>query len=199
MEKGKKKKEAVKEEMEERALKECTFAPKTLRQTEKRSLEEFLRDQQRHLDRKQETISKMAKDNEIKEESLMISQPAINERSKILLESKEDQSKPAYERLYEKSKKPMEKTEKPVEQPAKNVEKKKEGERREFALYEEAKKRQERSEARIKEANKKPTKSKNYSRDHHVQQKYIKEFNNALGSTIPENLDYEKMSIIIGF
>ena len=105
VEKGKKKKEEVKEKMEEKELKECTFAPKTLRQTEKRSLEDFLRDQQRHLDRKQETINKIAKDNEIKEESLMILQPAINEKSKVLLESKEDESKPVYERLYAKSKK----------------------------------------------------------------------------------------------
>lgn len=97
----------MKEELEEKELKECTFAPKTLRATEKRKLEDFLKDQQRHLERKQENISKMAKDNQEKEESSIVSLPHINERSKVLTETKEPLAQPVHERLYAKSKKPI--------------------------------------------------------------------------------------------
>lgn len=192
--------DAMREELEERELKECTFAPKTLRQKEKRTLDDFLKDQQKHLDKKQENINRLQKDNEIKEESLMISHPTINEYSKVLTESKDkDEARPAYQRLYDKSKKPLPE-QKPKEE-AKNTppEKRKEAAQRQQSLYEEAKKRKERMEARQKESKKKNTSTKDYSRDPHVQQKYMKEFGNALSSidvSPVERLSYDKMSII---
>lgn len=106
----KKKKELVKEELEEKAMKECTFAPKTLRKTEKRKLEDFLKDQQKYLDKRQETIKKMAKDSQEKEEQSIASLPKINERSKMLsnkTEGKEQPAQPVHERLFAKSKKPL--------------------------------------------------------------------------------------------
>lgn len=188
----------MKEEIEEKELKECTFAPKTLRQKEKRSLDDFLRDQQKHLERKQENINRLQKDNEAKEESLMVAQPLINEHSKILTEGKDrEDGKKAYERLYEKSKKPLNEEKPKEEHPKKPIEKqKKGGERRDIALYEEAKKRQDKMKAKLDEEKKKKPPNKDYSRDQFVQQKYIKEYNNALifiGVSPLEKLNYERM------
>ncbi len=98
----------MKEEQDERELKECTFVPKTLRPSEKRTLDDFLKDQQRHLERKQENINRIAKDNKDKEESSIVSMPKINERSKVLSEAKEQVSaQPVHERLFAMSKKPL--------------------------------------------------------------------------------------------
>jgi len=204
-EKLKKKKDAIKEELEEKAMKECSFAPKTTRKGEKRKLEDFLKDQKKYLDKKQENIAKMQKDSQEKEEQSIASLPRINEKSKVLTENKKEETgAPVHERLYAKSKKPVQI---PHEENEEKKPKKKEGPPREFSLYEEAKKRQEKWLERMKkeEEGQKPAKqSKEYSRDLYVQQKYIKEFNSVL-STIsgfdPENkiLSFEQMSIFINF
>jgi len=150
------------------------------------------------LDKRQENINRIQKDNVEKEESEMISQPTINEHSKILIEGKQDMSKPTYERLYTQSKKQLEKPEeiKPVQRIIK-----KESDRREFALYEEAKKRQDRQQVREKEANQKKKVVEKMSKDPYVQLKYIKEFNWALNSLMyinqEELLSYDKMSTVL--
>jgi hypothetical protein len=94
-------------EQEESKLRECTFAPKTLRGSDKRKLEDFLKDQQKHLDRKQENIARLTEDMKAKEESLIVLQPSINERSRVLHEGKAEDA-PVHERLYARSKKPLE-------------------------------------------------------------------------------------------
>ena len=104
----------AKEEREEKELKECTFAPKTLRTSEKRKLEDFLKDQQKHLEKKQENINRLAKDNQEKEEASIVSMPKINERSKVITGEKESPDKPVHERLYAKSKKAIAKQTKEV-------------------------------------------------------------------------------------
>ncbi len=204
-EKTKKKKDLVKEELEEKAMKECTFAPKTLRKTEKRRLEDFLKDQQRYLEKKQENINKMAKDNQEKEEQSIASLPRINERSKVLTEVKKEQSaQPVHERLFAKSKKPIAPPEEDQKIEEHKKPKKKEGLHREFTLYEEAKKRQERWAERMKKEAEglKPAKpAKEYSKDPYVQQKFVKELNAVLGNLkdfAPDKLlSYEQMSTLL--
>eukprot|EP01022_Parablepharisma_sp_SALTPOND_P021433 TRINITY_DN4226_c0_g1_i3.p4 TRINITY_DN4226_c0_g1~~TRINITY_DN4226_c0_g1_i3.p4 ORF type:complete len:447 (+),score=84.11 TRINITY_DN4226_c0_g1_i3:10566-11906(+) len=203
-EKVKKKKDLVKEELEEKEMKECTFAPKTLRKTEKRRLEDFLNDQKRYLEKRQENINKMAQDNKVKEEQSIVSLPRINERSKVLTEVKKEQtSQPVHERLFAKSKKPITAPEEDTKPEEKKV-RKKEGAPREFTLYEEAKKRQERwLERQRKEAEglKASKPSKEYSKDPYVQQKFTKAFNavlNSFGNLVPDQLlTYDQTSIAL--
>ena len=198
IEKAKKKREMLEKEMEERALKECTFAPKTLRQTEKRKFEDFLKDQQHHLKKRQDEIIKMAKENDIKQDSAMLSQPKINEHSKLLTENKENVDVPVHERLYAKSKT----TAKPKEEKEVKQVVKKHDEHWELKLYEEAQRRQEKWEKEQREAlNKKKNETKTYSRDPYVQQKYIKEFSAALiASNIPAQggtLSYDQVKTVL--
>ncbi len=109
----KKKQDLVKEEREEKELKECTFAPRTLRPKERRTLDDFLKDQQKHLDRKKDDITKMAKDSQEKEEASLASLPKINEKSKVLKKDQPD-DKPAYERLFAMSKNPIGKSKRKI-------------------------------------------------------------------------------------
>ena len=201
-EKIKKKRDLVKEELEEKEMRECTFAPKTLRKTEKRRLEDFLKDQQRHLEKKQENINKLVKDNQEKEELSIASLPKINEHSRIMTEVKKEQSsKPVHERLFAKSKKPITSNEDEQTKPEeKKATRKKDGVPRQFTLYEEAKKRQdkwlEKQKTEAEGLKAKPLKE--YSRDPYVQQKFVKEFNAVLNEIAPGDntkpLSYEQMS-----
>jgi len=192
--------DVMKEEIKLRELEECSFAPKILNQKEKRSLDDFLKDQQKHVDKKQENIAKLQKDKEIREQSLLVSHPAISEYSKLLAETKKkDEGKPVFQRLFEKRIKPIveEKALKEEVQKKPSPEKPNNRERRELTLYEDAKKRKEKLSARQNEKQNKTKPIKDFSRDPYIQQKYIKEFGNALASieVLPEEfLSYERMS-----
>lgn len=95
----------AREEREQEALRECTFAPMVHQSKEKRGLEEFLEDQRKHVDKKRESVNKMKKDNQEKEEMEVVAQPKINEKSRVMLSGKKGETLPVHERLYGKSKK----------------------------------------------------------------------------------------------
>lgn len=181
----------MREQAEEQQMRECTFAPRTLRPAERRGFQEFLKDQQRHVERRREGIRRMAEESKAKEEQSVISVPRINEQSKVMSETKVSQ--PVHERLFPKSRRMTVNEEK--------IEKKRatKGTPREFSLYEEAKQRQKRLEERIKKEgfmSNRPIKE--YSKDPYIKQKFNKEF-----STIVESMEvadllltYSQMSML---
>jgi hypothetical protein len=189
-EKIKTKADQIRAELEKREIEECTFAPKTLRKTEKRKLDDFLKDQRKHLDKHQETVKKLAKKRAEEEEKELVTQPMINSYSKVLAEGKTDKE-PVHERLFAKSKKEFTIPKTEVKKP-----KKQEGTVRQLELYEEAKKRKERQAERQKkeeEELKANIFSREYTKDPHIQQRYSKEFNSFIENPNPL-LNYQQMS-----
>jgi len=179
-------------------MKECTFAPQVHSTKERRKFDEFIKDQKKYLEKKQENIAKLAKDNEEKEISELIGQPEINTYSKILVEQKEEKEDiPVHERLYKKSKKPIpeEEEKKEVKTEEKTAGSGKKKENRAIALYEEAKKRQENWIKKQQEQLVNPKKPKEFSKDQYVQQKYVKEFMSAIGENPAPLLKFDEMSI----
>eukprot|EP00826_Nyctotherus_ovalis_P045895 TRINITY_DN5121_c0_g2_i1.p1 TRINITY_DN5121_c0_g2~~TRINITY_DN5121_c0_g2_i1.p1 ORF type:complete len:437 (-),score=138.64 TRINITY_DN5121_c0_g2_i1:2076-3386(-) len=183
----------IRAELQKREVEECTFAPKTLRKTEKRKLDDFLKDQKKHLDRREETVKKLAQKRVEEEEKEMVTQPLINSHSKILAEGVVDKE-PVYERLFAKSKKEIS-----IPKPESKKARKQSGTARQLQLYEEAKKRQERLTERQKKEDeelKANMFSREYTKDPYVQQRYAKEFNSVLSSIscLDSLLTLEQMS-----
>ena len=187
--------EHIKEELEEKEMKECTFLPKTLRHKEKRRFNDFLQDQEKYIKKRKENLSKMIEDSKIKEEQSLVLVPKINDQSRTLTEIKNEQ--PVHERLFSKSKKTSIKPEERIEK--KRIRRK---DIKEFSLYEDAKKRQERFAERIKKEDERfmsNRQTKEHYKNPYVKQKFEKEFNIVLESVggLKDNglLTYEQMSI----
>ena len=104
-ENAKKKVEKAREEYAERQMKECSFAPKTLHNTERRNFQDFLHAQQQHLQKKQIDINKLIEDNKQKQEGELMGHPEINLKSRVLATTKQGPSAPVHERLFAISKK----------------------------------------------------------------------------------------------
>lgn len=194
-EKTKTKVKQIKAQLEEKEMAECTFAPKLTKKTEKRKLEDFLKDQQKHLDKHKETVEKITQENMEKEEQEMVAHPRINEHSKVLTAGKSSrEEKPVHERLYSKNKKEITNVKPEMRKPSKDII------ARQLTLYEEAKKRQERANERQKkeEEDLKACKfSKGFAKDPYIKQKFSKEFNSVLESLEIKNtsapLTYDQM------
>jgi len=192
-EKAKTKVDQIKAELEKKEIEECTFAPKTLRKTEKRKLNDFLKDQRKHLDKQQETVKKLAKKKAEEEEKELITQPIINSYSKILAGGKNDKE-PVHERLFAKSKKEL-----TIPKPKTKKVKKQEGIPRQLELYEEAKRRKERQAERQKKEDeelKANMFTREYTKDPYIQQKYSKEFNSYIENS-NTLLNYQQMSSFV--
>ena len=191
--KKKTKVESMKTELEKKQMAECTFAPKLTTQKETRQLEDFLRDQEKHLEKHKETVRRIAQENQEKEEKSIVSLPKINDNSKSI---GNQGGKPVHERLYSKAKKEIEQP-----KPETKKSKVKEGNERQLTLYEEAKKRKERADERLKKEQedlKNSKFSKGFAKDPYIKQKYSKEFNSILESLESDNpetfLTFDKMS-----
>jgi hypothetical protein len=83
--KVKRKKEILKEELKEKEVVECTFAPKIINKDpdEKRTLESFMADQNKFLTRKQQNIERIKSDQNKKLEKQVMN-PTINKVLNIL-------------------------------------------------------------------------------------------------------------------
>ena len=106
---AKKKVERAREEDTERLMKECSFAPQTLRATQRRNLKGFLQAQQDHITKKQHNINRLVQDNKQREEEEVVGHPAINLKSRVLAATKQGPSNPipVHERLFAISKKQL--------------------------------------------------------------------------------------------
>jgi len=184
--------EQIRKELEEREMKECTFVPKSVRKSKKRSLEDFLASQQKYLNNRNEKIEKIKQEQKLQEEQAILPIPKINSSKTII------KKEVVYERLFAGSKKEAE---------SPKLEKKvvKKGEvSRELALYEEAKKRQERIVNRQKEACNPRTISKSpseiRSKNFYLYQKFAKEFDATLSSLEninPDCLTYSQLGTLL--
>ncbi len=202
-EKIKQKKGLIKEEAIGTELKECTFSPQTVRPVEQpRTLDEFLQDQSRFQQRKQDNIAKISEDGKEKVKEDVSQMPQIDENSAALA-SKKPRDEPIFERLYSIAKKP-------IQPPAAESEKKEDpkhklenGERREFRLYQIAvQKNKEWFEKKAQEEHPRKPKAapKDPSVDPMIIQGFRKEFLSAaanLGLTESSTATYEQMKSIM--
>jgi hypothetical protein len=97
-------------------MKECTFAPQIDKTDKQRTMNEFLEDENKFVQKVQDNVAKIAEENKVKEESKIANNPQIDENSRALIEQKRG-SEPIYEKLYAKRKiksKPQEEEKKPV-------------------------------------------------------------------------------------
>lgn len=166
----KKRLEEIKEELEYKEMKECTFAPKISDKRKQRSLQKFLDAQQKHMEKRQENVQRMIKDIKEREEESITSLPKINGQPKLF-----EKTESVYERLFLRSKKAVIVNPKSEERPTiKN-----EGTPRGLLLYEYAKKKQEFVSKKQKEEKKSKLKTipYKYAKDPYVKKKFNKEFN----------------------
>lgn len=179
------------QELDRKEQEECTFAPKTLRKTEKRKLDDFLNDQRKHVERHREMVKKLAEKKAQEEMKGIVMQPAINVRSRELAKGKTDKE-PVHERLFAKRKKEI-----AIPKPEVKKVKMQEGTARQLELYDEAKKRQERlMELQKKEAEefKANIFSREYTKNPYIQQKFAKDFNASLPPTSAPLLTFSQTS-----
>ena len=198
-EKVKQRKEVIKEDVIGAQLKECTFTPMTIQPVEKpRTLEEFLQDQSRFQQRRQDNIAKISEDSKEKAKDVVVSTPQIDENS-VALVAKQQRGQSIYERLYAISKKSIQVEEDKKEEKSQPIPA---SERREPRLYQIAvEKNKEWFEKKAQEANPKkvPTK-KDPSVDSMVIQGFTKEFMSAVASvglSEESKAAYEQMRTIL--
>jgi len=191
----KQKKDILKEDLENNKMKECTFSPQIEKPTEHlRSVDEFLQDQNKFLQRKKDNIAKIAGDNKEKIKDSIPQHPKIDQNSEALLQAKPREG-PVHERLYNLKRKEI-----PIEKEEKKEKKVLSQERRDLRLYGIAvKKNQEMKEKQEKEKNKKPAKTPpKPAIDPLVVQGFKKEFNNVIsgmGLTEESKANYDQTSI----
>ncbi len=200
----KKRLEAAKEAKQRQEMKECTFVPKTTRQSDRRGLDEFLKSQEEYQSRRQEKLSRLSESSKSRLESSLMQCPKINQKSKVLAERKSSLSnEPVHQRLFEMSRKhlvPLGKLNETAEDEgsAKKVQCRPKTCGRELALYEDAKRRQ--AKASLENQKVAPGKKESLpvpSKDSHVVQKFVKEFMGTLaglGLTLSSVLSFDQMS-----
>lgn len=206
----------MKEDMDTVQMKECTFAPQIVRPNDRpRSLEEFLQDQSKFQQKRNDTIAKISSDNKDKVEGSVSLRPQIDGNSAAMAQQK-PRNEPIFERLFEISKKPLNErikkklTKEEEEKAAKaEIEKKMDEERkakarqehRELKLYNIAlQKKKEEEEKAAEEKHKKATNKPVAlaSNDPLVVLGFRKEFQAALmnSGSVDGKVKYEQMSNI---
>ena len=93
-----------KDEIEAKILKECTFHPEIIRtEPQRRTVEDFLKDQKMFLEKKQENLMKKQEDQRAKMEMQYVGKPELAAGSlRLINEKKKSDSpkEPIYEKLY---------------------------------------------------------------------------------------------------
>jgi hypothetical protein len=154
----KEKTEILRKSLVDKEFKECTFTPQVNCSGSSRTLDEFLVDQQRFLNRKKNSSSIESKVKRV---------PTINSNSAAMVDKR---PKNVYNRLYMLHKKPL------VIEEDREVRVKANRERRELKLYALAKKK----EVQTPNKEQKPVQSKEPSIDPLVIQGFNREFNKAI-------------------
>ena len=94
--------QVIAEEMNQKELEECTFHPETVsRQGQRRNLDQFLEDQQRHLDEKM-IKKRMREEERDKKDEGNAGAPQINELSRKMIAERGAEG-PVHNRLYDLS------------------------------------------------------------------------------------------------
>ena len=206
----KRKKELVKEELNARNMKECTFAPQIIRSGDgSRKFDDFLQDQSKFNQRRLDNIARIAEDSKAKTQPQIDPHPQIDPNSVALLEAKRGQER-IFERLYALSKKTIPaplSASKPAPGPSTAAGPRPgprptagpPSERREVRLYADAERLQKKKQAQAEErkAKPRPPLKKPGATDPLVEQAYRKEYAAALADAgVPAEegeLTYEQL------
>jgi len=193
----KKRLEHAKELKLKQDMKECTFIPKTARQSDRRNLDDFLKAQEEYVNKRKEKLNRLSETSKSKLESSLMKAPKINEKSRVLVEKKSN-NEPVHKRLFEMSKKHLtieSNNQSPIRKPSINTPRT----GRQLDLYEDAKRRMQRTANSVKPVERK-SEIIQPSKDQFVVQKFVKDYYRMLKElnlNSVSQFSFDQMSIFL--